>query len=143
MPKLLLSGFLLISLAACSAEPVVAETVAAEAVVSNPAVACNVTQDALIGDWQRSGEDGAFEQFSLSIDGASRRFDSWLHERPEVSAGSWTFQPADCRLAVSGPDSNLQWQFRAATGDAGAQLTLTPLDAGSGTADARYRRLID
>ena len=128
MPRLLLSAALMLSLAACSGEA---------------AVACNVAADALLGDWQRSGDSGAFEQFSLAEENGGRRFDSWLHERPEVAAGSWTFEPADCGLAVASADRQLQWHFRTAIDTTGGELTLSPLDAGSGTADARYRRLTD
>lgn len=128
MNRFLLSAALTLSLAACSTEQ---------------AVACDVAEATLLGDWQRSGEAGTFEQFSLGTQDGERRFDSWLHERPEVSAGSWTYQADDCRLAVNGADSNLQWQFRVSTDGAGDQLTLSPLDAGSGTVDGIYERLAD
>lgn len=126
--KLLLSTALMLSLAACSA---------------GQGIACGIDANALAGDWQRSGDTGAFEQFSLGMDGDHRRFDSWLHERPEITAGAWTFQTSDCQLAVSGPDPGLQWQFRVALDAAGTQLTLTPLDIVGSTADELYRRLPD
>jgi len=125
VPKHLLSAALLLSLAACSA---------------GPGIACDIGQDALAGDWQRSGDSGAFDQFSLVIEGDSRRFDSWLHDRPEITAGTWSFRTSDCQLDISGPDPSLQWQFRVALDSAGTPLTLTPLDDGS-TADEHYRRL--
>jgi len=133
--RFLLSAALMFSLAACSAEQ--ASATAAQA------PACDVAEAALIGDWQRSGDAGTFEQFSLVTQDGERRFDSWLHERPEVSGGSWTYQADDCRLALNGADSNLAWHFKLSADEAGNQITLSPLDAGSGTVDGTYQRLAD
>ncbi|KIQ97407.1 hypothetical protein TI01_1014 [Lysobacter sp. A03] len=135
MTRFLLSAALMVSLAACSAEQASATGARADF--------CDVAEGTLAGDWQRTGEAGTFEQFSLGMENGERRFDSWLHERPEVSGGSWTYQVDDCRLALNGADSNLVWHFKVSADESGNRLTLSPLDAGSGTVDGTYQRLAD
>src|SRR5690606_25682042 len=45
---------------------------------------CTGLEDRLTGAWLNTGGPGFFEAMSFSVDGQSRRFDSWLHDRPDV-----------------------------------------------------------
>jgi len=60
---------------------------------------CTGLEDQLIGVWQNTGGPGFFEAMSFSTDGQSRRFDSWLHDRPDVTDASWSVE--GCRLVIS------------------------------------------
>jgi len=60
---------------------------------------CNVTESSLIGAWQHANQAGFFEQMEFQKDGTQKGFNSWLHERPEISGGTWTLK--DCVLQIS------------------------------------------
>lgn len=47
---------------------------------------CESQRERLAGSWERIGGDGFFEAFSTGPDG---ELDSWLHQRPEISGGTW------------------------------------------------------
>ena len=66
---------------------------------------CPVVERALIGSWSSASEDGFFEQFTLSTSANSRTFDSWLHERPEISGATWSFK--ECELVVAPKNGGL------------------------------------
>ena len=94
---------------------------------------CNVAPQALLGAWQAVGEWAFFEQMSFESHGAERAFDSWLHERPEVSGATWDL--VDCILTIrekSGSEQTLRVSL------ARGQLTLSRPD---GTIASRYRRV--
>lgn len=59
---------------------------------------CPATEQALIGAWSRSGNAGFLEAFALEVDSGARVFNSWLHERPEISDAAWTLE--NCQLIV-------------------------------------------
>lgn len=59
---------------------------------------CPATEDDLRGSWATASGDGFFEVFSLSTEPNSRRFDSWLHQRPDISGAIWALE--DCELVV-------------------------------------------
>lgn len=68
----------------------------APAGAANP---CGVTEQDLLGAWSCNGDSGFFEEMELTLDGGVRRFDSWLHQRPELSAATWTLR--ECRLTIT------------------------------------------
>ncbi len=78
------------------------------AVTFAQAKACNVTESSLEGAWQRANEAGFFEQMAFTKEGDLKVFNSWLHERPEISNGSWTLK--DCVLKISN-SSNRDFSF--------------------------------
>jgi uncharacterized protein len=92
---------------------------------------CERQRGLLAGDWQRSGDDGFYETFSLGADGA---FDSWLHDRPEVAGGHWRL--AGCTLELGDPATAtpVRWLLLELDGH-----RLTALDRDDGS-EARYRR---
>ena len=54
-----------------------------------------------------------FQEFALERDGDERLFDSWLHQRPEVSGAGWTF--AQCRLHIeAATDPSMVWDYTVA-----------------------------
>ena len=73
---------------------------------------CGVTEASLAGAWQRSGGLGPFEQMEFATEGGRRVFNSWLHERPDISDGSWSLQ--SCVLRISHPtEAALSFTFSA------------------------------
>lgn len=65
--------------------------------VQQPAhAACDVSEKALVGAWQSVNAQGFFEVFELH---ANHRFDSWLHDRPEMSGAMWQFK--QCELTIA------------------------------------------
>ncbi len=75
--------------------------------------ACDVTENQIIGSWTRVGEQGFFEDIEFELDGKTRSFNSWLHERPEVMGATWTLK--DCRLSIENKeDKNLSFTFALA-----------------------------
>lgn len=60
---------------------------------------CPATENALVGTWSRQGDAGFFELFALEADAGGRSFDSWLHERAEISGADWALE--DCYLTVA------------------------------------------
>ena len=76
------------------------------------ALSCGVTEASLAGAWQRSGGGGPFEQMEFTTEGGRRVFNSWLHERPDISDGSWSLQ--SCVLKISHPtEAALSFTFSA------------------------------
>lgn len=62
------------------------------------AAGCPATEQELIGAWNRSGDAGFFEEFLLENASGTRTFASWLHQRPEISGATWSFE--SCRLII-------------------------------------------
>ena len=60
---------------------------------------CPATKDTLPGSWSLTSDEGFFEEFTLSAESNSRRFDSWLHHRPEISGASWSLE--NCELVMN------------------------------------------
>jgi len=59
---------------------------------------CTGLEDRLTGAWLNTGGPGFFEAMSFSVDGQSRRFDSWWHDRPDVIDATWSVE--GCRLVI-------------------------------------------
>lgn len=69
---------------------------------------CGVTEQALVGAWQSANADGYFEVFELH---ANHRFDSWLHDRPEIMGANWRYK--HCVLTiVAGPSNIFSYQVK-------------------------------
>ena len=98
--------------------------------------ACTVKTAQLIAAWH-GGEDGDFEQFALSRQDGQDRFDSWLHERPELSGGTWSFDPKTCRLRIAHAATEQQWDYATSMSDARTLL----LRAADESRSARYRKI--
>lgn len=56
---------------------------------------CEVSEKALLGAWESVNAQGFFEVFELH---ANHRFDSWLHDRPEIMGATWQFK--QCELTI-------------------------------------------
>ncbi|RDZ29430.1 hypothetical protein [Lysobacter silvisoli] len=97
---------------------------------------CTVTQAQLIAAWQSGGE-GDFEQFELSRSDGRNGFDSWLHQRPELLGGSWTFDPKTCRLLIDHAATGQHWEYAVSLADAKTLLLRAPDERRS----ARYRKI--
>lgn len=71
---------------------------------------CNVTEKIIHGAWLEANADAPFEQMEFSVEGKQKVFNSWLHDRPEISNGSWSLQ--GCKLHIAHPtDDNLNYNF--------------------------------
>lgn len=60
---------------------------------------CPVTEHGLVGSWKFVGGTGFFDEFTLSTGAKTRRFDSWLHQRPDISGAVWSLE--NCELVVT------------------------------------------
>jgi hypothetical protein len=104
------------------------------------AAPCTVTEQALLGDWQSRAPSAAFSVMQFSAEGTQRVFNSWLHERPEISEGTWSLR--HCVLKVAHPtEPTLVYEFvvRSVGAD---QLVLQEVGAGaSKTPSAKFRRI--
>lgn len=68
------------------------------------AAPCALTERELLGSWEAVGHLGFFEQMAFERDGVQRDFNSWRHDRPEISGGQWQLET--CKLTIfdsSGP----------------------------------------
>ena len=72
----------------------------------NGFAACAVKNHDIIGAWQYVSGDGFFEEFDIE---ESSRFNSWLHQRPEIVDASW--QLKGCKLTISS-QSSLNFVYR-------------------------------
>lgn len=83
----------------CSmAEDVIARHTAAKTPGS---VACPIAERELQGHWIRRSASGFHEEMAFEFGAGSRRFDSWLHGRPEFSGGSWALE--SCAIRIGHP----------------------------------------
>lgn len=97
---------------------------------------CAFDERSLVGAWQQVGSGAEFEQMEFSLEGQKRIFNSWLHQRPEISGGSWSLK--DCVLKVSHPtEVALSFEFKL-RGTGLNQLVLQ--EVGESRA-GRYRRI--
>ena len=95
---------------------------------------CRVKNDELVGAWTRVGSAGDFEEFALTREKGQQVFDSWLHERPEVSGGRWLLN--DCVLHIESPSDASMSQ------DYGVSLARGRLRLVAGGEVATYRRAV-
>ncbi len=71
---------------------------------------CPISEATIKGTWTQAGEAGYFEEVDFSSDGRRRIFNSWLHQRPDISGGIWSLD--NCVLHVTHPtDANLSFSF--------------------------------
>jgi uncharacterized protein len=83
----------------CSlAENILSRQVQASA--SGPNV-CPITPRELLGHWRRTSDSGFHEEMAFESEAGSRRFDSWLHARPEFLGGSWSLD--NCAIHIGHP----------------------------------------
>jgi hypothetical protein len=100
----------------------------------NAYATCHVKNQDMIGTWQRVSQDGFFEEFDL---GADFRFNSWLHQRPEVSDASWQLQ--NCTLKIS-TQSALDFVYRVKLKKDSLLLTETTNHQSSTSTYARVKQ---
>ena len=97
---------------------------------------CPATEDSLAGSWQLTSDEGFIEEFTLSTESNSRRFDSWLHHRPEISGATWTLE--NCELVVTPRNGDItQFRFKIVT----LKNRLLRLQDTSDQTASTYRRL--
>lgn len=78
--------------------------------VAASAEQCPVTENSLLGAWERKSNSGFFEEMSFEIDGKQKIFNSWLHRRPEISGGTWKLE--NCTVLISHPtEKNVSVDF--------------------------------
>lgn len=62
---------------------------------------CPITEQALAGAWERKSKSGFFEAMSFEVEKDTKTFNSWLHQRPEISGGTWRL--ANCIIFITHP----------------------------------------
>lgn len=62
---------------------------------------CPVAVHSLLGAWERKSNAGFFEQISFEMEGDQKVFNSWLHQRPEISEGTWRLEK--CTIFIAHP----------------------------------------
>lgn len=88
-----------------------------------------------MGSWEQvSG--GFFEEMSFDLTGSKRVFNSWLHQRPEISGGTWKIQ--DCTILIKhATDEMMKFAFRIVRAQ-GDEIYLRDSDDKT---DAVYKRI--
>jgi hypothetical protein len=87
-------------------------------VLTQPVYAsCKITDKEIIGEWQTVNDDGFFGEFEIT---GNHRFNSWLHQRPELVDAAWKLN--DCTLIII---DNTQPDFVYQVKLIGRQLVLT------------------
>jgi hypothetical protein len=87
------------------------------------AAPCAVTDRELLGPWVAVGDSGFFEQMEFERKGVQHEFNSWRHDRPEISGGQWQLEA--CKLTIR--DSSSPPQIFAVSRK-GKRLVLTSAD---------------
>ena len=67
--------------------------------------ACPVGREALLGAWKLISRGGPFEEMAFT----AGRFDSWLHQRPELSGARW--RVTGCELHVEEANSGFDGRY--------------------------------
>ena len=93
------------------------------------AATCALTERELLGSWEAVGHPGLFEQMAFERDGIQHEFNSWRHDRPEISGGQWQLET--CKLSIL--DSSGSAQIFAVERK-GKRLVLTSVDRRSTSA---------
>ena len=92
-----------------------AHLVVAALLLAAPAFAQGeIREEQLVGEWCAGPGGAAFQELSLSEQGGVRRFESWLHQRPDES-GSWEL--AGRVLTLRGPKETLTYEVRTVARD--------------------------
>ncbi len=71
---------------------------------------CPISEKTLNGAWENvSG--GFFEEMAFEYSGSEREFNSWLHQRPEISGGTWEID--NCTIFIRHPKvKTMSFAFR-------------------------------
>lgn len=71
---------------------------------------CPMSEETLVGPWEQvSG--GIFEEISFELTGSNRVFNSWLHQRPDITGGTWKIN--DCTLIIQhATQEKMKYSFR-------------------------------
>ena len=81
-----------------------------DAYAAEPAPACPLSEKQLIGAWENVSA-GFFQEMAFEHSGSNREFNSWLHQRPEIAGGTWTFE--NCNIDIRHPsDAQMRFSFR-------------------------------
>ena len=67
--------------------------------------ACPAGREALLGAWKLVSDGGPFEEMAFT----ANRFDSWLHQRPELSGAQW--RVSGCELHVEDANSGFDGRY--------------------------------
>lgn len=75
-----------------------------------PGSTCPISEKTLVGPWEQvSG--GFFEEMSFEIAGSNLVFNSWLHQRPDITGGTWKIN--DCTLIIQpATEVKMKYSFR-------------------------------
>ena len=98
------------------------------------AAPCAALSHDLIGAWET--QQGPFEQMEFTTQDDRQEFNSWLHERPEISGGNWTLSACALQIRSGRADSD-SWQFQVLSLSA-TRLTLRER---AGRKSIVYRRI--
>ena len=80
--------------------------------IATVALGSTVPEATLLGDWC-AGASGAFhEEFSLTIEGDTRVFSSWLHHRPAAS-GTWELRDRTLTIRENSGDVTIYTIIKA------------------------------
>jgi hypothetical protein len=99
------------------------------------AAACTVRPEVLRGAWALTNRAGFFEQMEFTSEGGSHVFNSWRHDRPEISGATWSLE--NCVLRISGPNGRSSSFVYVARMRTGQQLELRE----TGQPVAKYKRI--
>ena len=71
---------------------------------------CSMSEKILVGPWEQvSG--GFFEEMSFELAGSKRVFNSWIHERPDITGGTWKID--GCTLIIQhATEEKMKYSFR-------------------------------
>jgi hypothetical protein len=70
---------------------------------------CPAAEHEILGAWRHVSGPSFFEEIAFSRDADGRRFNSWLHARPETVNVPWTYEACTLRIAPVGEPS--AWSF--------------------------------
>lgn len=62
------------------------------------AATCTINEARIVGGWEQASRIADYAVMAFEQDGKEHRFDSWRHNRPEVSQGIWKFE--NCQLTI-------------------------------------------
>ena len=96
---------------------------------------CTLRPEMLRGAWVQANRAGFFEQMEFTSEGGRNAFNSWLHDRPEISDATWMLEDCVLRIAKDG-DNSLSFVYVASMKSA----TLLELRE-TGRPVAKYKRI--
>ncbi len=97
---------------------------------------CPISAATIKGAWTHASAAGFFEEMDFAVEDGHRIFNSWLHQRPEISGGTWSFD--HCILYIAHP-TDAQLSFSIVVKPARKnQIVLYDIKT---KVSARYRRI--